>query len=389
MEDDFVYCNNIQGLFSEMGLPEYNPDEWRLFIDSSKRSLKYVLHHNGNKFACVPIGHSVIVKEHYLNVKMVLQKLRYTEHNWAICVDFKMINFLLGQQGGYTKHPCFLCYWDSHATDQHWVKKDWPTREDRAVGDKNIKNEPLVNRDHIILPPLHIRLGLMKQFVKALDKDGDCFNYIAKTFPGLSMEKLKAGIFDGPQIRKLMQDETFTARMTVAGRAAWFSYVSVIREFLGNTKASNYRNLVDVMLQNFQALGARMSIKLHYLFSHLDYFPENPGDVSEEQGERFHQDIRTMEERYQGRWDSHMTADYCWTLIRDCPEQNHRGKSNKPLSPYMPKIFCWPIIGSELALLCIAVHYQEGIKINVNKCGRFLKFSSVENLCFQHRNQSY
>ena len=53
--------------------------------------------HNGNKFACVPI---VIVKEHYMNVKMVLQKLRYSEHNWAICVDFKMVNFLLGQQGG-------------------------------------------------------------------------------------------------------------------------------------------------------------------------------------------------------------------------------------------------------------------------------------------------
>ena len=55
---------------------------------------------------------------------------------------------------------------------------------------------------------------------------------------------------------------------------------------------------MDVLLQNFQALGARMSIKLHYLFSHLDYFSENPGDVSEEQVQRFHQDIRTMEERY-------------------------------------------------------------------------------------------
>ena len=38
--------------------------------------------------------------------------------------------------------------------------------------------------------------------------------------------------------------------MTVAERAAWCSYVSVIQEFLGNTKASNYSNLVDVMLQN-------------------------------------------------------------------------------------------------------------------------------------------
>ena len=95
MEDAFVYCNNIQGLLSEMSLPEYNPDEWRLLIDSSKRSLKCVLLHNGNKFVSVPIGHSVIVKEHYLNVKMVLQKLRYSEHNWAICVDFKMVNFFV------------------------------------------------------------------------------------------------------------------------------------------------------------------------------------------------------------------------------------------------------------------------------------------------------
>ena len=194
MEDDFVYCNNIQGLLSEIGLHEYNQDEQRLFIDSSKRSLKYVLFHNGNKFACVPIGHYLIVKEHYLNVKMVLQKLRYSEYNWAICVHFKTVSFLLGQQGGY---------WDSRVADQHRVKKDWPAQEDLAVGDKNIINKPLVNRDRIILPPLYIKLGLMKQFVKALNKDGDYFNYIAKTFPGLNMENFKAGIFHEPRIRKI------------------------------------------------------------------------------------------------------------------------------------------------------------------------------------------
>ena len=74
----------------------------------------------------------------------------------------------------------------------------------------------------------------------------------------------------------------------------------MIRDFLGNTKTSNYCNLVNVILQNFQALGARMRIKLDYLFSHLDYFSDNLGDASEEQGERFNQNIRTMEERYQG-----------------------------------------------------------------------------------------
>ena len=44
-----------------------------------------------------------------------------------------------------------------------------------------------------------------------------------------------------------------------------------------------------------------MSIKVHFLDNHLERFPENLGDFSEEQGERFHQDIKVMEERYQGR----------------------------------------------------------------------------------------
>ena len=72
-----------------------------------------------------------------------------------------------------------------------------------------------------------------------------------------------------------------------------------------------------------------MSIKVHYPFSHLDYFPENLGNVSEEQGERFHYDIRMMEEKYQGRLDSHVMADYFWTLIRDCTEQSNTWKLYK------------------------------------------------------------
>ena len=67
----------------------------------------------------------------------------------------------------------------------------------------------------------------------------------------------------------------------------------------------------------------------HYLHSHLHRFPENLGDLSEEQGEIFHQDIKTMEARYQGRWDSHMMADYCWNLMPDCPGSSYSRKSYK------------------------------------------------------------
>lgn len=36
----------------------------------------------------------------------------------------------------------------------------------------------LVDLKRTLLPPIHIKLGLMKQFVKALLKEGECFNYL-------------------------------------------------------------------------------------------------------------------------------------------------------------------------------------------------------------------
>ena len=87
-----------------------------------------------------------------------------------------MVNFLLGKQGGTPNILVFSVDWDSRATDQHWVE-DLPAQEDLAAGDKNIIDEPLINRHRIVLPLLQIKLGLMKQFVKVLDKDGDLFQY--------------------------------------------------------------------------------------------------------------------------------------------------------------------------------------------------------------------
>ena len=121
---NFVYCNNVIGLLTHMGVKNYVPDVWRLFIDSSKRSLKCLLLHNGNKYGSVPIGHSIHMKEKYEEIKTVLHSIKYHEHNWLICVDLKMVNFLLGQQSGYTKFPCFLWLWDSRAKHLHWVQKD-------------------------------------------------------------------------------------------------------------------------------------------------------------------------------------------------------------------------------------------------------------------------
>ena len=112
-------------------------------------------------------------------------------------------------------------------------------------------NEPLVDRDSILLPPLHIKLGSIQQFVKALDKNGDCFRYIRSRFPGTCYEKVRAGTFDGPQIRTPIRNPAFVLHMTVVESAAWCPYVSVVKEFLEKTKADCYQDIVKQMLTNF------------------------------------------------------------------------------------------------------------------------------------------
>ncbi|GBM96270.1 hypothetical protein AVEN_173037-1 [Araneus ventricosus] len=135
----------------------------------------------------------------------------------------------------------------------------------------------------------------MKQFVKALPKEGECFKYLCDQFPGLSETKLKEGVFVGPDNRKIMKNENFETKMETNERKAWESFKLVFTSFLGNKKDPNYKYIVEEMIKNFTILDCSMSLKVHFIDSHLDYFPKNLGAVSEGQGERFHQDIKEME----------------------------------------------------------------------------------------------
>lgn len=49
------------------------------------------------------------------NEKQKPKEIKYNNQKWIICVNLKTVNFLLGQQPGYTEYPCLLCLWDSHA----------------------------------------------------------------------------------------------------------------------------------------------------------------------------------------------------------------------------------------------------------------------------------
>lgn len=125
-----------------------------------------------------------------------------------------------------------------------------------------------------------------------------------------------------------MKDENFEKTMTPAEKDAWIGLKNVVEGFLGN-RSSNYKEIVQNMLHVYKNLGCNISIKVHFLNSHLDYFPEHLGNMSDEQGERFHQDIKEMEKRYQERWDINMLAEYCWCLKRDNYNVFHKRRSEK------------------------------------------------------------
>ena len=89
-----------------------------------------------------------------------------------------------------------------------------------------------------MLPPLHVKLGLMKNLVKTISKESPAFAFIRQKFPQVSNAKLNAGIFDGPGIRSLRKDEHFNGVMSETERNAWEAFKSVVNNFLENKKSS-------------------------------------------------------------------------------------------------------------------------------------------------------
>jgi hypothetical protein len=68
----------------------YNPEKWRLFVDSSMHSLKAVLLHKGN---VLPSIHCLCCpqKGNIKNMKEILRCMNYKNYQWPISSDLKVI----------------------------------------------------------------------------------------------------------------------------------------------------------------------------------------------------------------------------------------------------------------------------------------------------------
>jgi hypothetical protein len=125
----------------------------------------------------------------------------------------------------------------------------------------------------------------------------------------------------------MIQEKQFDEDLNETERNAWLSFKIICKDFLGNHKTANYQNVVQDLLTSYKAMGCNMSLKIQFLESHFNFFPENLGEVSDKHGERFRQYIMAKEKRYQGKWTSSMLADHCWTAKRDVLEAKYPRRS--------------------------------------------------------------
>ena len=83
-----------------------------------------------------------------------------------------------------------------------------------------------------------------------MDRDGDGLKFLKDFFEAdKSDAKLKAGVFVGPEIRKLMLNKKFDLRLNPLELAARNASKSIVANFLGNYRHDQYVDIVDCKLK--------------------------------------------------------------------------------------------------------------------------------------------
>ena len=111
-------------------------------------------------------------------MKILMEAINYDKFKWQICDDLEVIALLLGLQPGFTKYCCFICEWDSRAQSLHYSRIYRPARKSLYPGIMNLENQPVVEPSKILLPTMHLKLGVMKNVLKAMNQEEATFTYL-------------------------------------------------------------------------------------------------------------------------------------------------------------------------------------------------------------------
>jgi len=74
-------------------------------------------------------------------------------------------------------------------------------------------------------------------------------------------------------IKQLFKDKEFNTKLNSTKSRASKASENICRNFLGNKKAENYSETAQELIASYSAMGSNMSLKLHFLHSHVGFFP--------------------------------------------------------------------------------------------------------------------
>lgn len=185
-----AFCNDIHGLLLAMEI-EYIKEDWRLFIDGSSSSLKSILLHKSNRKPSIVLYYSTDEKETRPCLENLLDIIKYKEHNWKLCCDLKVVSLLAGMKLGNPNYGCFKCDWNRNAKDKdHYTYKWTGTNPD-------IKKDIKIDMQRVLIPSLHLKLGIVQKFLKVvLNRNDKTFRFFKEgMFKRRTDIRIKSGIY--------------------------------------------------------------------------------------------------------------------------------------------------------------------------------------------------
>lgn len=216
-EMNLLSSKTINGMV-EVLVIEYESNNWKLFIGSSTPSLRGSLLHNDNSESSVSVCYALHMKETYENKKcrVKMHKIWWTKVAALWCL--KGCCSCDGLQSTYTKYCCYLYEWDSSAREIGQLTSHWSLG---FIIYLVFNSHFSLDQVKILLPLLHIQLGIMDNVLNAMEKIGQRFKYLTLNLPWHSDVKVKTGISIGSQIRELLKNWEFESLIHEKEKAAW------------------------------------------------------------------------------------------------------------------------------------------------------------------------
>ena len=86
--------------------------------------------------------------------------------------------------------------------------------------------------------------------VRATDEQSEGFDYLRQKFPKIREVKKKGGIFVGPQVTQIFEDQDISIKLNSTDRRGWKAFENVCRNFTGNKTAEYYSETVHELISS-------------------------------------------------------------------------------------------------------------------------------------------